>query len=143
MDQDFTEKSQRVARLVLVAGLLLLGLWIAGRFLPALLWAVILAVAIDPLQLKLRARFPAAGRIVLPLAITSVVALAVLIPLGLGIAQAAREAHDIGLWIAAAQAGGVPVPDWVARLPVGSDAVRGWWQANLATPEGAAAFLHG
>ena len=143
MDQDFTVRSQRIARIVMVAGLLLLGLWIAGRFVPALLWAVIIAVAVDPLHLKLRVRLHGTHRIVLPLAITSLAALAVLVPLALGIAQAAREAHDIGLWIATAQAHGVPVPDWVARLPVGSEAVRGWWQANLATPEGAQALLHG
>jgi predicted PurR-regulated permease PerM len=143
MDKNSTDKGQQIARMVLVAGLLLLGAWIAGRFLPALLWAVILAVAIDPLHLKLRARFGGAHRIAIPLAITTAAALVVLVPLALGIAQAAREAHDIGLWIATAQATGVPVPDWVARLPVGSDVVRSWWQANLATPEGASAFLHG
>ncbi|MES2442012.1 MAG: AI-2E family transporter [Pseudomonadota bacterium] len=143
MDKDSTDKGQRIARTLLVAGLLLLGLFVAGRFLPALLWAVIIAVAVDPLHLKLRARLDSTHRIVLPLAITAAAALVVLAPLALGVAQAAREAHDIGLWIATAQATGLPVPDWVARLPVGSDAVRGWWQANLATPEGAAALLHG
>ena len=36
---------QRVARLVLAAGLLLLGLWILHRYLAALLWAAVLAIA--------------------------------------------------------------------------------------------------
>lgn len=143
MDTNSPDKSQRTARIVLVVALVLLGLWIAGRFLPAVLWAVILAVAVDPLHLRLRERFAGAHRIVIPLAITSVVALAVLIPLGLGVAQAAREAHDVGQWVHDAQTMGVPVPDWVARLPLGSDAARAWWMANLATPEGAHAFLHG
>lgn len=143
MDQDLTDRSQRIARTVLVIGLLLLGLWVAGRFVPALLWAVIIAVAVDPLHVRLRERLKGAHRILLPLAITAVAALAVLIPLGLGVAQAAREAHDIGLWIATAQATGLPVPDWIARLPLGSEAAQAWWQANLATPEGARALLHG
>jgi predicted PurR-regulated permease PerM len=134
-----TDKSQRIARLVLVAALALLGLWIARGFVPALLWAGVLAVAVDPLHLRLRTRFGGAHRVAIPLAITAVVALAVLLPLAFGVAQAAREAHDVAVWIATARAKGVPVPDWVAHLPVGVDAVRGWWLTHLATPEGATA----
>lgn len=143
MDADSTDRGQRIARIALVGALLLLGLFVAGRFLPAILWAVIIAVAVDPLHLKLRARLGGVHRVVLPLVITAAAALVVLIPLALGVAQAAREAHDIGRWIATAKASGVPVPEWVTRLPLGSEAVRGWWQANLATPEGAAGLLHG
>src|ERR1044072_9773064 len=104
MDKNSTDKGQQIARMVLVAGLLLLGAWIAGRFLPALLWGVILAVAIDPLHLKLRARFGGAHRIAIPLAITTAAALVVLVPLALGIAPAAREAHAIGPGSAPGQA---------------------------------------
>lgn len=138
-----TDKSQRIARILLVAALALLGLWVAGRFLPAVLWAVILAIALDPLYLRMRERMGTRHAILIPLAITGAVALAVLVPVGLGIAQAAREAHDIGQWMHDAQTMGVPLPDWVARLPFGSDSVRTWWAANLATPEGAHALLHG
>jgi predicted PurR-regulated permease PerM len=134
MDKNFADRSQRIARTLLVVGLLLLGLWIAGPFVPALLWAVVVAVAVDPLHVRLRERMKGAHRMILPLAITGVVALAVLIPLGFGVAQAAREAHDIGLWIATAQTTGLPVPDWLGRLPIGSEAAQTWWQANLATP---------
>jgi predicted PurR-regulated permease PerM len=136
---DLTGKTQRIARILLAVGLVLLGAWIAGHFVAALLWAVILAVAVDPLHVRLRVRLKGTHRIVIPLAITTVIALVVLVPLALGIAQAAREAHDVATWVAAAQADGVPVPEWVARLPIGAEAVRGWWQAHLATPEGASA----
>jgi predicted PurR-regulated permease PerM len=143
MDKDLNEKSQRIARTILVVALVLLGLWIGGRFLPALLWAVIIAIALDPLHLRLRDRIGGPHRIVAPLVITSLVALAVLVPLGFGIAQAAREARDIGQWIADAQSSGVPVPDWVVRLPLVSGTVQGWWQAHLANPDGAQALFHG
>jgi len=136
-----TETAQRAARLVLVGALLLAGLWVAHGFVPALLWAVVLTIAVDPLHLKLRAWMKGSHRIVIPLIITLIAALVVLVPLGFGITQALREAHDISSWIGQAQAQGVPVPDWVARLPVGADAVREWWQTHLARPEDAAEQL--
>ncbi|WHU01996.1 AI-2E family transporter [Sphingomonas sp. NIBR02145] len=136
-----TETAQRAARLALVGALLLLGLWVAHGFIAALLWAVVLTIAVDPLHLKLRAMLHGSHRIVIPLIITLLAALVVLIPLGFGIGQALREAHDITRLIAEAQAQGVPVPDWVARLPVGSQAVRDWWLTHLARPEDAAEQL--
>ena len=132
-----TETAQRAARLALVGALLLIGLWIAHGFVPALLWAVVLTIAVDPLHLKLRVWMKGTHRIVIPLIITALAALVVLVPLAFGIAQALREAHDISSWIAQAQAQGVPVPDWVARLPIGGEAVRDWWQTHLARPEDA------
>ena len=135
------ETAQRAARLALVGALLLVGLWVAHGFVPALLWAVVLTIAVDPLHLKLRAWMKGTHRIVIPLIITLIAALVVLVPLGFGITQALREAHDISSWIGQAQAQGVPVPDWVARLPFGADAVRDWWQTHLARPEDAAEQL--
>jgi predicted PurR-regulated permease PerM len=132
-----SENAQRNARLILVGALLLLGLWIARGFLPALLWAAVLTIAVDPLHLKLRAWLNGPHRIVIPLIITALAALIVLVPLAFGVTQAVREAHDIASWITMAQAQGVPVPDWVANLPFGSDAVRDWWNTHLARPEDA------
>lgn len=136
-----SERTQQVARLVLVVGLVVLGLWVAHRFLPALLWALVIAVAVDPLHLKLRAWLHGTHRVVIPATITTLAALAVLAPLGFGITQAIREAHDVALWVAAAEANGVPVPEWVTRLPMGADAVAAWWQAHLATPAAASEQL--
>jgi predicted PurR-regulated permease PerM len=137
-----SDKSQRLARILLACALAALGLWIASSFLPALGWALILAIAIDPLHLRLRRTMLGRHRLLLPLLITTVIALVVLAPLAIGIAQAAHEAREVAQWIATAQAKGVPVPDWVSHLPWGADAVRGWWQAHLATPESASAQLH-
>jgi predicted PurR-regulated permease PerM len=139
---DETAKMQRVARLVLVGLLLLLGLWIAHGFLAALLWAVVLTIAVDPLHLRLRAWLHGAHRIIIPLIITALAALVVLIPLAFGVSQAVREAHDLATWITLAQAQGVPVPDWVSHLPFGGEAVRGWWLTHLARPEDAAEQFH-
>jgi len=40
---------QRIARMVLATALVLLGLWILHRYLAALAWAAVLAIALWPL----------------------------------------------------------------------------------------------
>jgi predicted PurR-regulated permease PerM len=132
-----------IARLALAGLLALLGLWIARGFLPALAWAVVIAVAIDPLQMRLRARWPGpAGRTWTAAAITLLIALVVILPVAAGITQAAREAQDASAWIAQAQTNGLPVPAWVQQLPLGREMATSWWQTNLATPEGAVHQFH-
>ena len=49
-------RSQGVARVLLVLVLAALGLWILHRFLPALVWAVVLAIALFPLYNRLERR---------------------------------------------------------------------------------------
>ena len=146
MDQPQTQnepvsppvKAQGIARIILASALGLLGLWVIIGFLPALVWAVVIAVALDPLYLRLRARYPGRfGQMLVPLAITLLVALVVLVPIAIGIAQAAREAHDMATWISAARANGVAPPAWLDHVPVASDTLKHWWQENLATPESA------
>lgn len=132
------DRAQRIARLVLVAALLLLAFWIAKGFVAALLWACVIAIALDPVHLKLRERLGGAHRLLVPALITLLTALVLLAPLAFGVTQAIHDAHDVALWIQQAQSQGVPVPEWVDRLPAGGAAVRDWWQAHLATPQGAA-----
>jgi predicted PurR-regulated permease PerM len=132
-----------VGRPVIIGLVGLLGLWIISSFLPALLWALVIAVAIDPLYRRLEKRCPRRGHgSLLPALVTLAVALLVLLPIAAGIVQAAREAHDVTAWIASARDNGIPVPSWISRLPIGSDEVARWWQANLATPEGTKYQLH-
>ncbi|HEV7440589.1 MAG TPA: AI-2E family transporter, partial [Methylobacterium sp.] len=51
-------RSQGAARVALVLALSLLGLWILHGFLPALVWAVILAIALGPLYARAERRWP-------------------------------------------------------------------------------------
>jgi predicted PurR-regulated permease PerM len=134
-------RATHIARLTLAGLLALLGLWIAWTFLPSLAWAVVIAVAIDPMHMRLRTRWPS-GRTWIAAVITLLVALVVLVPVAAGIAQAAREAHDVSVWMTQAQTNGLPLPEWVAKVPVGREALINWWQANLATPEGAVHQFH-
>lgn len=128
---------QRGLRIALVAGLLLLGLWVARPFLPALLWAVVLAIAVAPLYARAELRWPSGKTLWLPLLFTLALGLAVLVPLALGIVQAAREASELGLWLASARAYGVPEPAWIASLPFPHQWIDAWWAIHLGTAEAA------
>ena len=123
--------------LLLTAGaLLLLGLWLSASILPALIWAAVVAIAVLPLYERCERRSGRSrARVVLPLLFTAGVALIILVPLSLIIAEAASEAHDVAQWFITAQRTGLAEPAWVAHLPVGREFVSGWWQSHLATPE--------
>ncbi|HET8612519.1 MAG TPA: AI-2E family transporter [Sphingomonas sp.] len=135
-------RGQRLARLLLVIGLVALAAWIIHDFLRSLAWAAVIAIAISPLYARIERRWPhLKGGVILPLVTTLAVALLVLAPVGLGIARAAAEAQDLARWIANARAHGIPVPHWVLTLPFGSDWATHWWQGHLATPEATQAEL--
>ncbi|WP_176593722.1 AI-2E family transporter [Sphingobium sp. EM0848] len=127
----------RKMSLLLTAGaLLFLGLWLSASMLPALLWAAVVAIAVLPLYERFEKRSGKGGaRVVLPLLFTAGVALIILVPLSLIVAEAASEARDVAQWFNAAQRTGVAEPSWVWHLPVGREFVSGWWRAHLATPE--------
>jgi len=135
-------RNSRIARAILIAVLALLGLWIVHSFLPALVWAAIIAVAADPLVRRLEARSARPRPALIALGLTLAFALLLLVPLAFGITQAAREAHDLAAWIAAAREHGLPPPPWLATLPIGSAQATSWWQANLATPATASEQFH-
>ena len=133
----------KIARLALIVLLAALGLWIISGFLPALIWAVVIAVAIDPLVGRAEARFPTTSRSLIAFLFVLAIALLVLVPIGFGIAQGAREAHDIAGWIAQARHDGLPPPPWIATLPFGSSELTGWWRDHLSDPATATAYLDG
>jgi predicted PurR-regulated permease PerM len=130
-------KRQSTARLTLILLLGLLGLWVIHAFLPVLVWAVVIAVAVDPLVQRAERRFPRPNLVAA--AFTLGFALIVLAPIAIGIAQAAREAHDVAIWVKEAQLYGVPPPAWLANLPFSAEATN-WWRTNLSDP--AAAHHH-
>ena len=135
-------KIHRIAKLVLTVALAGFGLWIAGTFLPAIVWAGVIAIAIDPLYRRAEARWPTSRGLWLPLIATTLIALLVLAPLALGAVEAAREAKYLLAWLADARENGLPEPQWLARLPLFSDQVAAWWHDNLATPEAAGHQFH-
>ncbi len=126
-------RSQAFFRALLAAALLGLGLLILSGFLKALVWAVVLAIALWPLFARARRRFPPGRHNLLwPALFTALVAFALMLPIAGLAVEALREAHDLLAYAREAERSGIPVPDFVAHLPYGSAAITGWWNAHLA-----------
>ena len=137
-----TPGGQRAARVILGIALILLGLFVLQNFVRALAWAAILAVATWPLYDRVK-RHVRTGKhdILLPLLFTVVTTMVVLVPLVLLAVQAGAEARNVADWVRGAREHGVPLPDALSHLPVFQAQVTGWWNQNLAQPEGAQSVL--
>ncbi len=142
MSQDGSTRPQLMARVALALALAGFGVWTLHRYLPALLWAAILAIAVWPLYRRAVGRWPP-GRhnIVLPALFTLVLGLMFIVPLVVVGIQAGTEVRGIYETIDKARTDGIPPPDWLGHLPAGSRQATGWWNRNLATPDEAAALL--
>jgi predicted PurR-regulated permease PerM len=132
--------TQRIARTALIIAVVLASIWMLWRFLPALAWAAVLAIATWPLRRALAER--GMGKTTIAILLTLVLAIVLVLPLiGLGI-QAAHESGAIMRWIADIRQNGLGTPQWLGRLPLVGSSLVAWWQANLAEP-GAAQALFG
>ena len=115
------------------AGLLFVaGLFALREFVPALVWAVILAIAVWPLFERARKRFPVLKRAMPALTILAIV-LVVVVPLALVTVPLAADAHGLAAWIDGARAHGVPPPQLLGALPYGQK-LTALWDANLGQP---------
>ncbi|WP_380784788.1 AI-2E family transporter [Sphingomonas sp. R86521] len=132
-----TTLAQVRARVALAAVVALAALWIGSAFVPAILWAGVVGIAVEPLRLRMLRRWPGHDMLIAGLITLAVVAI-VVVPLVIAVTRALIEVEGITHWINDARAHGVPVAAWVANLPVGSTQVSAWWTNHLATPEGAA-----
>ncbi len=143
MDRRDAARSQGTARILLSLALAALGLWILHEFLPALVWALILCIALWPLYARAERRFPP-GRhnILLPVLFTALVALVFLVPLVVLAVQAGREAHDVLDFVRAAEKTGIPAPELLGRLPFGAAQATAWWTENLSHPSAGSELLH-
>ena len=136
-------RAQTAARVVLAALLTGLGLWTLREFIPALVWAGILAIAVWPFYQRTQRRFPPGHHnLLLPSVFTLVIALVFIVPLVLAAVQVGRESHVILDWVDNARQSGIPAPDWLAHLPFGADQATAWWNENLGDRDSAAELLH-
>ena len=134
--------SQRIARLVLAAALILLGLWILHRYLVALAWAAVLAIALWPLYRRLvRAVAGTGQRVLAPLGFTLLIGLVFIVPFVYTAVEVARETHVLVQYLVDARHTGIPVPDWVPQLPGIGYSLEEWWRNNLSDPKAAEQLL--
>jgi predicted PurR-regulated permease PerM len=134
--------SRRIARVVLAIALVGIGAWILHRFLAALAWAGVLAIALWPLYRRVALALPGVkSRILVPLLVTLAVGLIFTVPFIYVAIEGAREIHTVVQFLSEAEHNGVPVPEWVPQLPVVGRAVEEWWLANLSDPNAAQELL--
>jgi predicted PurR-regulated permease PerM len=133
---------QRIGRIVLALGLILLGLWILQDFLAALAWAAVFAIAFWPAYEYLLRAMPARGeRITPPLLITLLVGVVFIGPVVYLAVLVAREVHIVLDLVSAARQHGFPAPGWVAELPLVGHALSEWWRDHLGDPYTAEALF--
>ena len=130
------------ARVVLAVALVALALWTAAGFLPSLIWAIILAIALWPLYVNFAKRVASGPSVLAAFAFTVIVAFILFSPMALAIYQIAQQGDVLVGWLKKAQERGIDVPEWIARLPVAAESAQQWWRANLSDPKAATAWLH-
>lgn len=129
------ELSQRRALFILYLVLTALALWVVREFVPAVIWACVIAIALWPLRRRLETSSWLRDRGAVSAALlTLAVTLLFVLPLVLVAAQAIREAHELGDGLRQLRDHGIPMPDALAHLPFVGKPLVEWWQANLATP---------
>jgi predicted PurR-regulated permease PerM len=134
--------SRRIARVVLAIALVGLGAWILHRFLAALAWAGVLAIALWPLYRRVARALPAGKtRILAPLVATLSVGLIFTVPFIYVAIEGARELHIVVQFLGEAQHNGIPAPEWVPQLPVVGRSLDEWWRTNLSDPNAAQELL--
>jgi len=130
--------SQRIARVVLAIALVGVGAWILHRFLAALAWAGVLAIALWPFYRRLARELPGDKEgILAPLFATLLVGLIFTVPFVYVVVEGAREIRVVVHFLAEAQRSGMPVPDWIPQLPVVGYSLDEWWHDNLSDPDAA------
>jgi predicted PurR-regulated permease PerM len=136
-------RPQQITLGTLAVALALLSLWTLHDFLPALVWACIIAIAIWPLYRRAVTRFPPRHHnLLMPSLFTLGIALLFLLPLIMVAIQFAREAHGLIQWIDDMRKSGIPPPGWLAKLPIGAGRATAWWAAYPGNPAIASDLLH-
>lgn len=129
MDLTDLSPAQRAARYGLIVFLVGLGVWMLWRFVPALCWAVVLAIATSTLYDRWIARFRGKHRGVWAAAtFTALIGVVLIAPLIYAGALAVTEAISLARsFIEAARNGPPEAPAWIATIPWVGDWFRSGW----------------
>ncbi len=124
-----TSDTQKVSRYILIACLVALGVWMLRRFLPALCWAVVLAIATSSLYDRWLARFHGKWRHAWAAAtFTTLIGIVLIVPLVYAAALAVSEAVAlVRAFVDSARNGPPPLPEWIQQLPRVGEWVQGLW----------------
>ncbi|HJS91691.1 MAG TPA: AI-2E family transporter [Steroidobacteraceae bacterium] len=125
--------AQKTARYVLIGALVLAGAWMLRHFIPALCWAVVLAIATSSMYERWLAKFGGRRRDVwAALTFTVILGMVLVVPLIYGGVVAGREAIAlVKEFAASAGSGPPPLPSWLVQIPWLSHWVRELWLQYL------------
>jgi predicted PurR-regulated permease PerM len=121
-----------VGYFVLSLALTILGVWMLWDFLPALLWAAVLAIATRPLFERVVGTNPRRGSAAA--AFTCLITLLFVVPLIVVAVDVGREGVAAVQGARSLQEQGIPQPEWLRHLPLVGGAASTWWQSHLADP---------
>jgi predicted PurR-regulated permease PerM len=125
--------SQKIARYALICALMLLGGWMLQHFLPALCWAVVLAIGTSKLYDRWLRNFRGRHRdIWAALTFTLIVGLVLIVPLVYGGIVAVREAFSLWRTLLDNSKGPPQLPDWLQHLPYVGDWLKGVWADTMS-----------
>ena len=128
-----------------VASVALVAITVAvlGMYLPSLLWAAVLAIAVWPIYGKLEERRKTSvwRKIVAPMIATTLVALVIATPIAIAALVFGRETQSLLQWAAIARHDGLPTPAILTHIPFVGNYIAEWWTANLASPDAATSLL--
>jgi predicted PurR-regulated permease PerM len=129
--------AQQTARYVLIAVLVLLGGWMLRHFLPALCWAVVLAIATSSVYERWLSYFHGKRRnLCAALTFTTLVGIVLIVPLVYGGIVAVREAISLVRTYAESEKGAPALPEWVTQFPWLGEWIRGVWTEYLGPGKG-------
>ena len=111
----------------------LAGLYSLRDFLPALAWAVVIAIGVWPLYRRLHHRWPKHGRWLLPGLVIVAIVIVLVLPLLMIAVPAFRDAHEAQRWIEQWRVSGVAPPPFLQQLPYGAQLTE-LWRNNLGQP---------
>src|SRR5450830_308760 len=133
MSRDFISTIFSITIIALAA-------FVTQRFFLPVVWAGILCIATWPMFSRLLVAFK--GRaIAAALAATVISALLFIVPLAIGLTEAAREAPALAALVADANINGLAAPAWLLRIPLAGAAIHDWWTTTLGQPHGMAHLL--
>ncbi|MEJ0065187.1 MAG: AI-2E family transporter [Caulobacteraceae bacterium] len=133
-------RRQRAVGLIATAVLTLAGLYTLRDFLPAIAWALVIAIGLWPLFQRLSLRWPRHRHDLLPALVIAATLLVLALPLVLIGFPILRDAHAAAGWLEQARLYGVAPPPFLQRLP-GAAQLTQFWQANLAAPGALSVFV--
>lgn len=115
-------------------------LWLIHGFIPAMLWAVVIAIATWPLRVYV-AQKTKLNDIGIAAVITTAVAALLFFPIVYALILAASDVSALTNWFMEIQKTGIAVPEWVHMIPKLGDQAASWWSANLTDTDGLSVFL--